>query len=115
MVSERHFGDKIRNMRIERGLKLRQVAPEIGVSMMFLSELESGAKYPTAERLDALARFYEVEVGMLASLVARQRTSNEASKGPEGDIQLEAARRVLDMDEAQVGALLDWLDVRQKK
>jgi transcriptional regulator with XRE-family HTH domain len=49
------LGLKLRALRQERGLGLKELAARTGVSVSYLSEIESGKKYPKPDRLVELA------------------------------------------------------------
>lgn len=50
------LGDRIRQLREERDLSLRELAKKVGVSAAFLSDVELGRRYPSDKHLSALAR-----------------------------------------------------------
>lgn len=55
MSKDEHFGQVLRRRRRERELNLKDVAEELQVSVVFVSEVERGAKPPlTAPAIDAL-------------------------------------------------------------
>lgn len=62
------LGMKLRGLRQERGLTLQALAGRAGVSVSFLSEIESGKKYPKPEKLVELAAVLGVAYDDLVSL-----------------------------------------------
>ena len=62
------FGERLRNLRIERGVGQIRLAKEIdvGKSVMRLWELDKCE--PTLSKLIALARYFEVSLDYLAGL-----------------------------------------------
>jgi transcriptional regulator with XRE-family HTH domain len=55
------FGEKLRSLRIQRGLTLKELARELGYEgHSYLSELEAGKKPPTVELVLALSRLFNV-------------------------------------------------------
>lgn len=62
------LGLKLKNLRAERSLSLRQVAARAGLSVSYLSELEQGKKYPKPDKLLHLADALEVPYDELVSL-----------------------------------------------
>ncbi len=54
------LGFKLKNLRLQRGYSLKDVATRANMSISYLSEIEKGKKYPKAEKLLALANCYEV-------------------------------------------------------
>jgi len=60
-LDKKEFGEYIRNLRNERGLKIRQVELYSGVSNSYLSLLENGKRdIPSPDILKKLARVYKV-------------------------------------------------------
>ncbi len=50
------LGQKIRELREEQDLSLRELAKKIGVSAAFLSDIELGRRYPSDKKLDYISR-----------------------------------------------------------
>ncbi len=59
------FGERIRELRIDRELSLRQLARRIGKSAPFLSDIELGRRFPSEGVLRAIAKELEVELAHL--------------------------------------------------
>ena len=64
----RLLGVKLKALRSEQGLPLREVAGRAGVSVSYLSEIEKGRKYPKPEKLLDLAAALGVPYDDLVSL-----------------------------------------------
>ncbi len=62
------LGLKLRSLRRERGMTLREVAAGAGLSVSYLSEIEKGKKYPQPEKLVRLAETFELPFDELVSL-----------------------------------------------
>jgi transcriptional regulator with XRE-family HTH domain len=64
MSSERNiqrFGEKLRILRMRRGMTLKELASELGLAAHgYISELEAGKKMPTAELVLNVARLFDV-------------------------------------------------------
>jgi len=54
------LGQRIRELREERDLSLRELAKKLKVSAAFLSDIELGRRYPSEENLKDLARILGV-------------------------------------------------------
>ena len=55
------FGEKLRTLRLRRGMTLKGLASELGLTAHgYISELEAGKKMPTAEFVLNVARLFEV-------------------------------------------------------
>lgn len=63
-------GPRLRALRQERGVTLRDLAEETGISVSTLSRLESGQRRPTLEQLLPLARAHRVSLDELVDVPA---------------------------------------------
>lgn len=59
------FHQRIKEIRIELGLKQNQVSAEIGISQSKLSKYESGELEPNLEQLGKLAEYYNISIDYL--------------------------------------------------
>lgn len=60
------FGEKLRMLRLHRGLTLQQMASSLGMNAHgYISELEHGKKKPTAELVLRVAYFFDVTTDVL--------------------------------------------------
>jgi transcriptional regulator with XRE-family HTH domain len=57
------LGQRLKALRVSRGLSLKEVGAETGLSSSFLSMVETGRNELTVGRLVRLADFYEVSLG----------------------------------------------------
>ena len=62
------FGLKINALRTEQGLSLRELSKKTDIAVSYLSEIESGKKYPKPEKLIRLADALGVQYDVLVSL-----------------------------------------------
>jgi len=62
------FGDKVADLRKERGLTVKEICQQVGIPQSRLSELERGVRIPTAGQIDKLEKYFEVNAGGLAEL-----------------------------------------------
>lgn len=62
------FGIKIKTFRTEQGLSLQELSKKSGIAVSYLSEIESGKKYPKPDKLLSLAQALGVEYDALVSL-----------------------------------------------
>ena len=54
--------ERLRELRNERGLRLKDVSEKAGISIPYLSDLERGRTNPSLETLQTLATAYEISV-----------------------------------------------------
>lgn len=89
------FGDRIRELRNERDLSLRELAKLVGVSAPFLTDVEQGRRFPKDETLEKLARALRTDVADLKSHDTRP-PAKEISELSDQDIDYAFAfRRVV--------------------
>lgn len=63
----RRFGEKLRSLRLKRGLTMRELADALGFkSHGFIGDLESGRKYPSLDLAVKMADYFGVTVDQLA-------------------------------------------------
>ncbi|NJO82802.1 MAG: helix-turn-helix transcriptional regulator [Blastochloris sp.] len=61
------FGEKLRYLRLNRGLTMRELADALGFkSHGFIGDLESGRKYPSLDLAVTMADYFGVTVDQLA-------------------------------------------------
>lgn len=91
-ASSNEFGDLIRRIRIERGLSQRDVAKALGVSHVYLSEVERGTRAPlTHERIMRFAELVAAsKIGLLVAAAQRRSSVDVGGMTPE---QIEAVVR----------------------
>ena len=62
------FGEKLKNLRTERNLTVKDVCQQIGIPQSRLSELERGVRLPTSGQISNLEKYYDVDTGGLVGL-----------------------------------------------
>ena len=63
----RHFGEKLRALRIQRGLSLRELADALGYEAhVYLNLVETGKKSPSLTLVMRAAAFFNVTMDQLA-------------------------------------------------
>ena len=65
---ENVFGEKLKELRIEKGIGQIELAKAINVSKGIISLWENGLREPKLSNLIALARFFEVSLDYLVGL-----------------------------------------------
>ena len=81
------LGEKIKALRIERGLTQEQLAAKLYVSRTAVSKWETGGGTPNLDSLQALARLFEVSVDALLSagdLIVLARDERRSSARSDG-------------------------------
>ena len=62
------FHERLKELRVEKGLSQRQFAPLVGFTQAAVSDWESGFKEPTTNALIACAKFFDVSTDYLLGL-----------------------------------------------
>lgn len=65
------LGERLRELRADRGEKLLDTARRAGISPQYLSEIERGLKEPSSEMISAVAGALDTSLAELASGVGR--------------------------------------------
>lgn len=68
------LGDRLRELRNERDLSLRELAKLVEVSAPFLTDVEQGRRFPKEETLESLARSLRTTVADLKAHDTRPPT-----------------------------------------
>ncbi|MGD8975386.1 MAG: helix-turn-helix transcriptional regulator [Desulfobacterales bacterium] len=71
------FGARLKSLRAECSLSLKEVCKQVGIPPSRLVELERGVRIPTSGQIERLETFYEVESGALVALAqSSENTKN---------------------------------------
>ena len=62
------FGEKIKSLRTNRDLTVKEVCRQVGIPQSRLSELERGVRLPTPGQISNLEGYYNVDSGGLVEL-----------------------------------------------
>lgn len=85
MRSHRHnarlhkLGTILRMARLRRNLRLRDVAPAVGISLTLLHGYETGCKQPPSLRLFDCARILGLDMAVIAREIARPGRPRKAA------------------------------------
>ena len=109
------FGERLRELRRERGLTLRALAEAVGVDFTYLSKIENGKPgySPGADTIRALAEALEVDALELLELANKVPPEMERFAGNARARRfLQRAQQIASPDDWD--ALLNVLEERQK-
>ncbi len=67
------FGLKVKSLRQEKGLSYQQLADKAGLSISYVHDIETGKKFPKADKIIALAKTLGVDYDYLVSLRANKK------------------------------------------
>ena len=62
------FSEKLKELRTEKGIPQKKLAPLIGYGQQTISDWEKGLKEPTANAIIACAKFFDVTTDYLLGL-----------------------------------------------
>lgn len=116
------LGQKLRAMRAERKITLKDMAEAIGVSPAYLSALEHGRRgAPTWYLVQRVITFFNViwdeaeEIERLAQISHPRVVIDTSGLGPEAtEFANKLARHVGSLSETDIRGFLDLLDARLK-
>lgn len=92
----RSLGDRIRQLRNERDLSLRELAKLVEVSAPFLSDVEGGKRFPKDDTLEKIARALRTTVADLKSHDTRAPAKEMLELADENSDFAIAFRRVIE-------------------
>src|SRR5687768_18399298 len=67
------FGLKVKSLRQAKGLSYQQLADKAGLSLSYVHDIETGKKFPKADKIIVLARTLGVDYDYLVSLRASKK------------------------------------------
>ena len=108
------LGERIRELREENDLSLRELATQIGVSAAFMSDVELGRRNPSDKHLQSIARVLHTSSDDLRDFDTRppvQEVRRAALKDPQMGF---AFRRMMD-EGVSSKELLDFLERRDRQ
>lgn len=62
------MNERLKELRIERGLKLKEVAEQLNVTIRSISRYEDGTREPSVEMIVKFCKLYEVSSDYLLGL-----------------------------------------------
>lgn len=62
------MGERLKQLRFERGLKLKEVAASLNVTVRSISRYEDGTREPSLEMLVKFCKLYDVSADYLLGL-----------------------------------------------
>ena len=104
------FGDKLHDIRLEKGfISARKTAEKLGISNVYLHEIEADIKIPSNDVLSRMAKLYEVDPVMLTvPATARREKTPDARR-------LAVARYIMNMPEDEFNRLTQRIGRKEKK
>lgn len=97
-LSDENLGSRLREVRLRRGLSLRSVAQELGVSASLISQVEIGKTQPSVSTLYALASHLGVSLDEILGLPAGGSAGHEPHVNANPNVQRAAQNAVIEME-----------------
>ncbi len=101
------LGERIRELREEKDLSLRELAKKINVSPPFLSDVELGKRFPSDDNLALIAAELGTSLEVLKQYDTRppiEEMKRKAAKNPELGVLF---RKMVDMPPEEIRKLLN--------
>jgi transcriptional regulator with XRE-family HTH domain len=84
----KRLGSFLREKRVERDLTLGQLADEVGVSAMFISDIENGKRIPSSGKaITGLSRFFGIDMSEIKKMAEMTRTAIALALDNEKSVQ----------------------------
>lgn len=111
-MGDNDFGEAARQARVKKRMTLRQVAERLGFSIVYISDMERGAKRPpTLEK----TREWAAAIGAdLRDFVALAEAARDRIDVPRSEVSLELARMRGVPTQQQQDQIIDILRNRQR-
>ncbi len=108
------FGERVRRIRKDRKLGLRETAKNVGISATYLSRIETNEeKSPPAEKVIlALAKVLDDNVDILMTLAGR--VAEEVEKVITADAKMPEVLRTARKQNVSGDEILRWLESKKK-
>lgn len=115
MVKREKLGERIKRVRQERELGLRETAAKVGISATYLSRIENcqDPSPPTEKTIRALAELLEDDFDELMRLAGR--VPEDVQKVLKADPKMAAFLRTARQQKVSGAELLEMLDARKKR
>ena len=64
-VSAEHFGKRMREIRVSKGISIQKVADDVGIQRNYVSQIEKGDKLPSTDTMIRIANALNVTMDLL--------------------------------------------------
>lgn len=108
------FGERIRELREQKDISLRELAKKLAVSPAFLSDIELGRRYPSDEVLAKIAKELGTTVESLKQYDTRPPIEELKKMAAANPLMGVALRRVAEK-KVSASDLIDFLNKEGKK
>lgn len=78
MLTKNVIGNRIKALRLEKGLSQDEFGAPVGLSRSAVSQIESGSTYPSLESIDKIVKHYSTSWGALMEGVKKQKQEKKS-------------------------------------
>ncbi|MDC7250428.1 MAG: helix-turn-helix transcriptional regulator [Sphaerochaetaceae bacterium] len=111
----RPLGNFLHTLRLEKHLSLRKAGEELGVSFVYISEIEAGKKIPSDKILKIFSRYYSIPLRQITNLANEQKLIQSQKTCPNNH-RLEVARSVLTLNDIELKQINEMiLSIKKEK
>lgn len=89
---QKEIGEKIKTLRTDKKLSMRELGDKLGVSHAHISKLEKGINSPSMDLLEKIAQFFNIDVSYFFSKEEDMFTKDEGDIINEQDLSLESLK-----------------------
>jgi transcriptional regulator with XRE-family HTH domain len=113
-ISDMNFGQKLRKLRIEKGLTQQKLAERLGYKTnSYISDVESGRFIPSRDKLKKIARALDVPFKVIEDMLLESRLEALGIKNPE---LLSLFKDIPSLPEEDKKAIINaYLKVKEKR
>jgi len=114
VIGDMNFGQKLKRLRIKRGLTQQQIAERLGyVTNSYISDVEKGAFIPSREKLKKIAKALGVLFKELDDLLLESKLEQLGVKEPE---LLELFKDIPSLPERDKKAIINaYISIKEKR
>lgn len=116
------FGKTVRKLRIDRGVRLKEMAESLGVSSAYLSAVETGKKAVSEDLVARVAGYFELAKEGLQELLELAKQSRPqvtigltGLSGKQREAAVEFARRFPELGEEELSKIKEILERKAKE
>lgn len=102
------LGDRLKQLRKEKGLSSKSVAQALGIPPTTYSSYETGTREPYSDTLIKLADFHNCSIDYLLGITNERETAKEKSP-PDNQIREALYQKLLLLDDETIQQVIDYV------
>ena len=109
------IGDRLKKLRVEKGLSQKELAVSLGTSQGYISDIEKGIKKPGADNLISLKRFFGVDLDWLLTGEVKPTVAEHQQGYGRSDQVKDKINRILDeLDSGRRKEILKYAEEKKQ-